>query len=83
MAAKILVVDDDANVQRLLSYTLNQEGYEVIVAADGAEGAPAVGRRGARPDPPRRHAPEARRLPGGGQGPGRGGHGEPTSRSSC
>ena len=38
MAAKILVVDDDANVQRLLSYTLKQEGYEVIVAADGAEG---------------------------------------------
>jgi pilus assembly protein CpaE len=38
MAAKILVVDDDPNVQRLLSYTLKQEGYEVIVAADGAEG---------------------------------------------
>ncbi len=38
MAAKILVVDDDPNVQRLLSYTLKQEGYEVVVAADGAEG---------------------------------------------
>ena len=38
MAAKILVVDDDPNVQRLLSYTLKQEGYEVIMAADGAEG---------------------------------------------
>ena len=38
MAAKILVVDDDPNVQRLLTYTLKQEGYEVIVAADGAEG---------------------------------------------
>ena len=38
MAAKILVVDDDTNVQRLLSYTLKQEGYEVVVAADGAEG---------------------------------------------
>jgi pilus assembly protein CpaE len=38
MAAKILVVDDDANVQRLLTYTLRQEGYEAIVAADGAEG---------------------------------------------
>ena len=36
--AKILVVDDDANVQRLLQYTLKQEGYDVIVAADGAEG---------------------------------------------
>ena len=38
MAAKILVVDDDPNVQRLLTYTLKQEGYEVVVAADGAEG---------------------------------------------
>jgi pilus assembly protein CpaE len=37
MAAKILVVDDDANVQRLLTYTLRQEGYEVLLAADGAE----------------------------------------------
>ena len=38
MAAKILVVDDDPNVQRLLQYTLKQEGYEVVAAADGAEG---------------------------------------------
>jgi pilus assembly protein CpaE len=36
--AKILVVDDDPNVQRLLQYTLKQEGYEVLVASDGAEG---------------------------------------------
>jgi len=38
MAAKILIVDDDPNVQRLLQYTLRQEGYEVVTAADGAEG---------------------------------------------
>lgn len=38
MAAKILVVDDDPNVQRLLQYTLKQEGFEVIAAADGLEG---------------------------------------------
>ncbi len=38
MAAKILVVDDDPNVQRLLQYTLKQEGYDVVVAGDGAEG---------------------------------------------
>jgi pilus assembly protein CpaE len=38
MPAKILVVDDDPNVQRLLTYTLKQEGYDVVVAADGAEG---------------------------------------------
>src|SRR3989304_2842547 len=35
---KILVVDDDANVQRLLRVTLKQDGYEVVVAGDGAEG---------------------------------------------
>ena len=38
MPAKILVVDDDPNVQRLLTYTLRQEGYEVVTASDGAEG---------------------------------------------
>jgi pilus assembly protein CpaE len=34
---KILVVDDEANVQRLLQYTLKQAGYSVIVAGDGQE----------------------------------------------
>jgi pilus assembly protein CpaE len=38
MAAKILVVDDDPNGQRLLQYTLKQEGYDVVTASDGAEG---------------------------------------------
>jgi len=37
MPAKILIVDDDPNVQRLLTYTVRQEGYEVITANDGAE----------------------------------------------
>jgi pilus assembly protein CpaE len=37
MAAKILVVDDDPNVQRGLENTLKQEGYDVVVASDGAE----------------------------------------------
>jgi pilus assembly protein CpaE len=36
--AKILVVDDDHSVRRLLEYTLKQEGYEALLAADGAEG---------------------------------------------
>jgi pilus assembly protein CpaE len=34
---KILVVDDEANVQRLLQYTLKQAGYTVSVAGDGVE----------------------------------------------
>jgi pilus assembly protein CpaE len=38
VAGKVLVVDDDASVQRLLEFTLQQEGYEVVVASDGADG---------------------------------------------
>ncbi|NJD28174.1 MAG: response regulator [Chloroflexi bacterium] len=34
---KVLVVDDEANVQRLLQYTLKQAGYTVVVAGDGQE----------------------------------------------
>lgn len=33
--AKILVVDDESNNQRILSYTLSKAGYETIVAASG------------------------------------------------
>jgi pilus assembly protein CpaE len=36
-AAKILIVDDDPDTQRVLGYTLKQEGFEVLVAVDGAE----------------------------------------------
>jgi pilus assembly protein CpaE len=35
---KILVIDDDANVQRVLQYTLKQEGFEVVIATDGPDG---------------------------------------------
>jgi len=35
---KILVVDDDQNIRRLVSYNLSQEGHEIIVARDGKEG---------------------------------------------
>ena len=38
LAGKVLVVDDDASVQRLLQHTLRQEGFEVVIAGDGAEG---------------------------------------------
>ncbi len=37
-ATKVLVVDDDLNIQRVLVFALKQEGYEVIVASDGASG---------------------------------------------
>ncbi|HLE89233.1 MAG TPA: response regulator [Candidatus Limnocylindria bacterium] len=37
-ATKVLVVDDDLNIQRVLVFALKQEGYEVMVASDGAAG---------------------------------------------
>jgi pilus assembly protein CpaE len=38
LAGKVLVVDDDASVQRLLQFTLKQEGYDVVIAADASDG---------------------------------------------
>ena len=38
MATKVLVVDDDLNIQRVLVFALKQEGFEVMVASDGAAG---------------------------------------------
>ena len=35
---KVLVVDDDLNIQRVLVFTLKQEGFEVHVASDGQAG---------------------------------------------
>jgi pilus assembly protein CpaE len=37
MAGKVLVVDDDASVQRLLQQTLRAEGYEVLLATEASE----------------------------------------------
>src|ERR671922_1783895 len=37
-ANKVLVVDDDLNIQRVLVFTLKQEGFEVHVASDGETG---------------------------------------------
>lgn len=35
---RILVVDDDENIRRVLTIALEKEHYEVVAAADGAEG---------------------------------------------
>lgn len=35
MATKILVVDDDKDIQRLLAFRLGREGYETAFASDG------------------------------------------------
>lgn len=38
MGKRILVVDDDPAALRLVQYTLQREGYEVITASNGLEG---------------------------------------------
>ena len=35
--ARILLVDDEESVQKLLTYPLQKDGYEVVVAGDGEE----------------------------------------------
>lgn len=35
---KLLIVDDEPNITRILAYELKKEGYEVIIANDGKEG---------------------------------------------
>lgn len=37
MPQKILVVEDDRSIQSLITYKLKNSGFEVIVAANGAE----------------------------------------------
>ncbi len=38
MKAKILVIDDDASLRRVLEYNLQEEGYDVQAASSGEEG---------------------------------------------
>ena len=38
MNKRILVIEDDVNALRLLEYTLEQEGYQVLTATNGLEG---------------------------------------------
>lgn len=48
MAAKILVVDDEESILELLRYNLEKEGYEILLARDGAEALEAAQRE--KPD---------------------------------
>ena len=38
MAKKILIVEDDENIRELIKLYLEREGYEIMEAANGAEG---------------------------------------------
>jgi DNA-binding response OmpR family regulator len=42
MAQRILIVDDDPNILKLLRLNLEMEGYDVVEAADGKEALEAV-----------------------------------------
>jgi CheY-like chemotaxis protein len=43
---KILVIDDDERMRRLIERTLSQGGYQVVAAAEGETGrSPGAGRR--------------------------------------
>ncbi len=42
MASRILVVDDEVDVQKFLSRLLRDHGYEVVTASDGVEAMGAV-----------------------------------------
>ncbi len=48
MKAKILVIDDDTSLRRVLEYNLQEEGYEVQAASSGEEGLYLFGQ--AQPD---------------------------------
>src|ERR1700737_1885023 len=47
MADRVLVVDDEQNLRKILAATLQREGYEVTVCADGEQALAALGRDGA------------------------------------
>jgi DNA-binding NtrC family response regulator len=38
MPPKILIIDDDSSLRRVLEYNLQQEGYDVLTAVDGESG---------------------------------------------
>jgi two-component system, OmpR family, alkaline phosphatase synthesis response regulator PhoP len=38
MSKKILVIEDDPATQRLVEYSLKQEGYQIITASNGLDG---------------------------------------------
>ena len=45
--ARILVIDDEAQIRRFLAISLRAQGYEVAEAATGAEGLESLATRGA------------------------------------
>ena len=48
MAGKILVVDDEPDILKMVTFRLKKEGYEVIIAVDGQEALDLINKE--RPD---------------------------------
>jgi len=48
MAEKILIVEDDANLQETIKYNLRKEGYDIVTASDGEQALAAARRE--KPD---------------------------------
>ena len=61
MADRVLVVDDEQNLRKVLAAMLQREGYEVLVAADGEEALAALDARRRRRRDHRPEDAEARR----------------------
>ena len=40
MAKTILIVDDSESIREVVSFTLENEGYNVLIAVDGKDGKP-------------------------------------------
>ena len=48
MGSKVLIVEDDRTLLEVLQYNLSQQGYDVLTAADGAQGLETA--RSGKPD---------------------------------
>ena len=73
----VLVVDDDADVAQFIETNLRTEGFDVLVAHDGAEALRMVNAALARPRAGRRAHAEGRRHRGGAPAALDRGHGQP------
>ena len=64
VGTRILLVDDEEAILKLLRFPLEKEGYQVVTARDGDEALETFAREALRPGHPRPHA-AARRRHGG------------------
>src|SRR5690349_15995512 len=51
MGVRILIADDEANIRKVLSKTLEREGYDVVSVRDGQEALEVIQHRDVEDDP--------------------------------